>query len=135
VVGNTPPGTLTEYQRRVVRFCENMIPHHGLSTILKTALYTPIAYAGYSVYHDPEVSEADFLADIERKLRDANLYLFSAPMFYRLFTGENLATYEYPITPIELDAGVIIGRERGVVGRGRLLRRRSAAEQTRGGGA
>ncbi len=112
VVGNTPPGTLTEYQRRVVRFCENMIPHHGRTTILKTALYTPISYAGYSVYHDPEVSQTDFLADIERKVRDANLYLFSAPMFYHLFTGENLATYEYPITPIELDAGVIIGRER-----------------------
>lgn len=112
VVGNTPPGTLTEYSRRVFRFCENMIPHHGLDTVLKTALYTPIAYAGYSVYHDPEVSEADFLADIRRKLREANLYLFSATMFYHLFTHENLATYEYPITPIELDAGVVIGRER-----------------------
>lgn len=112
VVGNTAPGTLTEYAHPVPRFAENMIPHHGLHTIRKTALYTPIAYAGYSVYHDPQVSEADFLADIERKVRDANLYLFSAPMFYHHFTTENLATYEYPITPIELDAGVIIGRER-----------------------
>jgi len=112
VVGNTPPGTLTEFSHPTPRFCENMIPHHGLSTILKTALFTPISYAGYSVYHDPEVSEADFLADVERKVRDANLYLFSATMFNHLFTGENLATYQYPITPIELDAGVIIGRER-----------------------
>ena len=112
VVGNTPPGTLTEFRHSTPRFAENMIPHHGLHTILKTALFTPISYAGYSVYHDPEVSEADFLADIHRKVEDANLYLFSATMFYHLFSGENLATYEYPITPIELDAGVIIGRER-----------------------
>jgi len=112
VVGNTPPATLTEYGHPVLRFCENMIPHHGLSTILKTALYTPIAYAGWSVYHEPGVTEADFLADIERKVRDANLYLFSATMFYHLFASENLATYEFPITPIELDAGVIVGRER-----------------------
>ncbi|MGD9494793.1 MAG: hypothetical protein AB7Y46_00655 [Armatimonadota bacterium] len=112
VVGNTPPGTLTEFSYPTPRFCENMIPHHGLSTILKTALFTPISYAGYSVYHDPAVREADFLEDIARKVRDANLYLFSAPMFYHLFTGPNLATYEYPITPIELDAGLIIGRER-----------------------
>ncbi len=112
VVGNTPPGTLTEFAYPIPRFCENMIPHHGLSTILKTALYTPISYAGYSVYHDPEVSEEDFLEDVQRKVRDANVYLFSATMFYHLFSGQNLATYEFPITPVELDAGVIIGRER-----------------------
>ncbi|PJB74125.1 MAG: hypothetical protein CO095_05110 [Armatimonadetes bacterium CG_4_9_14_3_um_filter_58_7] len=80
--------------------------------IHKTQLYTPVSYAGYSVYHTPGVTEKDFLEDIRDKLWNANLYLFSAPMFYHLFTHENLATYQYPITPIELDEGVIIGRER-----------------------
>lgn len=112
VVGNGPPGTLAEFDREVIRFCENMIPHHGSYSILRTALYTPVAYAGYSVYHDPEVSEADFLADIRRKIEDGNLYLFSSHLFYRHFTHENLATYEYPVTLTELDHGVIIGEER-----------------------
>lgn len=111
VVGNGPPGTLTEYDREVVRFCENMVPHRP-SSILRTTMYTPVSYAGYSVYHDPEVSEADFLADIRRKIEDGNLYLFSSHIFYDRFTRENLATWEYPITPIELDHGVIIGEER-----------------------
>lgn len=112
VVGNGPPGTLTEFDHDVIRFCENMIPHHGSYSILRTTLYTPVSYAGYSVYHDPEVSEVDFLADIRRKVEDANLYLFSSHLFYDRFTHENLATWQYPITPIELDHGVIIGRER-----------------------
>ena len=111
VVGNGPPGTRTEYDREVVRFCENMVPHRP-SSVLRTTMYTPISYAGYSVYHEPDVSEADFLADIRRKIEDGNLYLFSATMFYHLFTHENLATYQFPITPIELDHGVIIGEER-----------------------
>jgi hypothetical protein len=33
-------------------------------------------------------------------------------MFYHLFTQENLATYEYPITVTGLDEGVIVGQER-----------------------
>ncbi len=111
VVGNSPPGTRTAAGRTVVRFCENMVPHRP-STILRTTLHTPISYAGSSVYHEPGVTEEDFLADIRRKVEDANLYLFSAPMFYKLFTEENLATFEYPITLTELDYGVIIGEER-----------------------
>jgi len=111
VVGNSPPATLTEFGHEAIRFCENMVPHRP-SSILATTLYTPVSYAGYSVYHDPEVDEADFLADIRRKVEDANLYLFSSHIFYERFTHENLATYQYPITPMELDHGVIIGRER-----------------------
>ena len=111
VVGNSPPGTTTVAGREMIRFCENMVPHRP-STILRTTLYTPVSYAGYSVYHDPEITEEDFLADIYRKVEDANLYLFSAPQFYKLFTQENLATFEYPITLTELDYGVIIGEER-----------------------
>lgn len=111
VVANTTPTTLTETRERFVRFNETSIPHHP-GTIYKSWTYTPVAYAGYSVYHTPGVTEEMFLADIRDKLWHANLYLFSAPMFYHLFTHENLATYEYPITPVELDWGVIIGRER-----------------------
>ncbi|NCO33504.1 MAG: hypothetical protein GW893_06500 [Armatimonadetes bacterium] len=111
VVANVPPTTMTEQREQFTRFSETSIPHHpGL--IHKTQLYTPVSYAGYSVYHTPGVTEKDFLEDIRDKLWNANLYLFSAPMFYHLFTHENLATYQYPITPIELDEGVIIGRER-----------------------
>jgi hypothetical protein len=111
VVGNGPPGTLTECGREITRFCENMVPHRP-SSILRTTLYTPVSYAGYSVYHDPEVTEAGFLADIRRKIEDGNLYLFSSHIFYDRFTHQNLASYQYPITPVELDHGVIIGEER-----------------------
>ncbi|GEM_PF-5783540 len=112
VVGNGTPGTHAELDYPQIRFTENMIPHHGSESILRTTLHTPICYAGYSVYHDPEVTEADFLADIRRKIEEANLYLFSAPQFYRHFTHENLASFQYPITLTELDYGVIIGEER-----------------------
>lgn len=111
VVANTTPTTLTETRDQFVRFNETSIGHHP-GTIYKSWTYTPVSYAGYSVYHKPGVTEEDFLADIRDKVWNANLYLFSSHIFYHLFTHENLATYEYPITPIELDWGVIIGRER-----------------------
>ncbi|MBU0606578.1 MAG: hypothetical protein KKI08_01775 [Armatimonadetes bacterium] len=111
ILGNGPPTTMTEQQIHFTRMTETDIPHHpGLAS--KTWLYTPISYAGWSTYHKPGVTEADFLADIKEKLWNANLYLFSAPMFYPLFTQENLATYEYPITVLGLDEGVIVGQER-----------------------
>lgn len=111
IVGNGPPTTLTEQKFAFTRFTETDIPHHpGL--VSKTWLHTPVSYAGYATYHLPTVSEADFLADIKEKLWNANLYLFSAPMFYHLFTHENLATYQYPITVLGLDEGVVVGKER-----------------------
>ena len=111
IVGNSPPTNMTEQQIHFPRFTETDLPHHpGLAS--KTWLYTPVSYAGWSTYHLPKVTEADFLADIREKLWNANLYLYSAPMFYHLFTHENLATYEYPITVIGLDEGVIVGQER-----------------------
>jgi hypothetical protein len=111
VVANTTPTTLTETSDQFVRFNETSIGHHP-GTIYKSWTYTPVSYAGYSVYHTPGVTEEMFLADIRDKVWNANLYLFSSHIFYPLFTHENLATYQYPITPIELDWGVIIGRER-----------------------
>jgi hypothetical protein len=111
IVGNSPPTNITEQKIHFTRFTETDIPHHpGLVT--KTWLYTPVSYAGWSTYHLPNVAEKDFLADVKEKLWNANLYLFSAPMFYHLFTQENLATYQYPITVTGLDEGVIIGNER-----------------------
>ncbi|MEN6302916.1 MAG: hypothetical protein ABFD96_09345 [Armatimonadia bacterium] len=111
IVGNSPPETMTEQKLRFARFTETEIPGHpGLPQ--KTWLYTPICYAGWTTYKEPKVSEADFLADIKSKLWQANLYLYSAPGFYHLFTHENLATYEYPITVTELDEGVVAGKER-----------------------
>jgi hypothetical protein len=111
IVGNGPPTNMTEQQVHFTRFTETDIPHHvGLAT--KTWLYTPVSYAGWSTYTKPKVSETDFLGDIKEKLWNANLYLYSAPMFYPLFTRENLATYQYPITVLGLDEGVIVGQER-----------------------
>lgn len=111
IVGNSPPGTMTEQQIHFTRFTETDIPHHvGLSS--KTWLYSPVSYAGWSTYKEPDVSEADFLRDIKEKLWNANLYLFSSHVFYKLFTRENLASYQYPITVIGLDEGVIVGKER-----------------------
>jgi len=111
IVGNGPPTNMTEQTIPFARFTETDIPHHpGLAT--KTWLSTPISYAGWATYHLPNVAETDFLADIKEKLWNANLYLYSAPMFYHLFTHENLATYEYPITVTGLDEGVIVGQER-----------------------
>ncbi len=111
ILGNGPPTTMTEQQIHFTRMTETDIPHHpGLVT--KTWLHTPVSYAGWSTYHKPGVTEADFLADIKEKLWNANLYLFSAPMFYPLFTQENLATHEYPITVLGLDEGIIVGQER-----------------------
>jgi len=112
IFANTPPTTMTEQRIHFGRMTENDIPHHAGGEVTKTWLYTPIAYAGWSTYHKPGVTEADFLADIKEKLWNANLYLFSAPMFYELFTRPNLATYEYPITVLGLDEGVIAGQER-----------------------
>ncbi len=111
VIANTTPTTLTETREQFTRFNETSIPHHP-GTIYKAWTYTPVSYAGYSVYHAPGVGEQEFLADIRDKLWDANLYLFSSHIFYHLFTHENLATYQYPITPVELDWGLVIGRER-----------------------
>ena len=112
IVGNGPPTNLTEQRVHFTRFTETDIPLHAGGAATKTWLYTPVSYAGWSTYTKPNVSEADFLADIKEKLWNANLYLYSAPMFYHLFTQENLATYEYPITVTGLDEGVIIGQER-----------------------
>ncbi len=111
VVANTTPTTQTETREQIIRFNETSIAHHP-GTIYKSWTYTPVSYAGSAVYHAPGVTEEMFLADIRDKVWNANLYLFSSHIFYPLFTHENLATYQYPITPIELDWGVIIGRER-----------------------
>lgn len=111
VNGNCAPATLSEYAFPMVRFSETKIPRRPY-TARNTQLFSPVSYAGYSVYRKPGVTEQDFLDDIRDKLWDANLYLFSSHLFYSLFTHENLATYQYPITPVELDAGVIVGRER-----------------------
>jgi len=111
VVANTTPTTRTETREQFLRFNETSVAHHP-GTIYKSWTYTPVSYAGSSIYHKPGVTEEDFLADIRDKVWNANLYLFSSHIFYPLFTHENLATYQYPITPIELDWGVIIGRER-----------------------
>lgn len=111
IVGNGPPTNATEEDIRFTRFTETDIPGHpGL--LSKTWLYTPVSYAGWTTYKEPKVSEADFLRDIKDKVWNANLYLYSAPMFYHLFSRENLATYEYPITVIGLDEGVIVGKGR-----------------------
>jgi hypothetical protein len=111
IVGNGPPTTMTEQQIQFPRFTETDIPNH-VGLVSKTWLYTPISYAGYATYHLPNVSEVDFLADIKEKIWNANLYLHSAPMFYHLFTHENLSSYQYPITVTGLDEGVIVGKER-----------------------
>lgn len=111
VVANTTPTTMTEQEQQFTRFNENSVPRYpGL--IQKCWNYTPVAYAGWSTYKEPGVDQAAFLADIKDKLDHACLYLFSTVGFYPLFTHENLATYEYPLTPLELDHGVIVGRER-----------------------
>jgi hypothetical protein len=111
IVGNCPPSTMTEQKQRLTRFVETDHPNHLPST-MTTCLYTPVSYAGYATYTQPAVAEQAFLADIKRKIWEGNLYLFSAVQFYRLFTRENLATHQYPITVEELDQGVIVGKER-----------------------
>ena len=99
---NTQPATRTMTQQKIVRFVET----GSYSAIVNTHLGCPWALAN----HHQEKTHADATLNVRRILDHGAVYC--GYIYYRDAASWNFTDVMYPITPLELYEGVVIGQER-----------------------
>jgi len=102
LVANGNPTHTSEYKYQFPRFVETA----DISSLSKTHLYTPIALGD----HITERNEVDSYRWMLRALDWGGLYYYYSARI--IPTRHTLTTYMFPITPIELHKGYVIGEER-----------------------
>lgn len=104
LVGNGNPHTESETKRHFPRFVET----GSITNLVKSHLYTPIGLGD----HLTERTEQDVMDNIRRFLDYGCLYYYYHQQATENVTQPGLSRYMWPITPLELHPGYILGRER-----------------------
>ncbi|MEN6344028.1 MAG: hypothetical protein ABFE16_01925 [Armatimonadia bacterium] len=104
LIGNGNPVTETETGLHFPRFVET----GSITNLVKSHLYTPIGLGD----HLTERTEQDVMDNIRRFLDYGCLYYYYHQQATENVTQPGLSRYMWPITPIELHEGFIIGQER-----------------------
>jgi hypothetical protein len=102
LLANTQATTRTMTHQRVLRFVET----GSYSAVLGTHLGCPLGLGN----HHPEKTQADSAKQVREILRRGGIYYGHG--FDRSPPGWNFAQFMYPITPVELHEGVVLGQER-----------------------
>lgn len=111
VYGNGAPVTRTLARLKPISFVETGHPEYIRSGLL----HTPIALGD----HRREVEELDAYKTMLWALDNGSIYAWYSP--HIRLTHQTLTKYMYPITPIELREGCVIGRERILTNRSGLF--------------
>lgn len=102
LLANTQATTRTMTRQRVLRFVET----GSYSAVLGTHLGCPLGLGN----HHPEKTQADSAKQVREILRRGGVYY--GHTFDRPPPAWNFAKVMYPITPVELHEGVVLGQER-----------------------
>lgn len=102
VVANSEPVTLTIRRYRFPRFVETT----STIALASTQLWSPIGLGDRLREH----TSADVAARIRGQLARSALYFYYSPTVP--LATENLTAYMYPMTPIRIREGTLLGRER-----------------------
>jgi hypothetical protein len=102
LLANTQATTRTMTRQHVLRFVET----GSYSAVVGTHLGCPLGLAN----HHPEATQADSAKQVREILRRGGIYY--GHIFDRAPPRWNFAKVLYPITPVELHEGVVLGQER-----------------------
>lgn len=102
LMANTQPATRTMTQQKILRFVET----GSYSAVANTHLGCPLALGN----HHQEKTHADATRNVRRILEYGGIYC--GHYYYRDPAPWNFMDVMYPITPVELRKGVVLGHER-----------------------
>ncbi len=102
IIANTPAATQTMHKQSVVRFVETP----SYSRVIDAHLSCPIGLGN----HQREESQADAARSMRKILDQGGVYY--THLYQREPARWNFTDEMYPITPVELRAGVVLGKER-----------------------
>jgi hypothetical protein len=102
LIANTPPATRTMHEQRFVRFAETL----RYSALAGTHLYSPVGLGN----HRRETTQRDAVRNLREILQWGAVYY--GHTFDREAPKWSFTSILYPITPMEIYEGVVVGRER-----------------------
>lgn len=102
IIANTPAPTRTMQKQNIVRFVETP----SYSNVIDAHLSCPIGLGN----HHREESQADAARSMRKILDQGGVYY--THLYQRKPAPWNFTDIMYPITPVELHAGVVLGSER-----------------------
>jgi hypothetical protein len=102
LIANTQPVTRTMRAQRFIRFVETI----SYSALAAAHLHSPVGLGN----HHPETTQGDAAKNAREMLRWGGVYY--GHTFYRAAPEWNFISVLYPITPVEIREGMVIGKER-----------------------